>query len=132
MGDPSGQFTEALDLSFDSAAIFGNNRSKRYALLVEAGKVKEAFVEPDNIGLNGRIDSLRRRSLSLTTIQFRPPRRSSPRGLITGKVAAHKTIWNNLSQCIDVMLDNDVEAEHRQLISWRKYEWYTLHVHMYQ
>ncbi|KAJ5976188.1 hypothetical protein N7481_009895 [Penicillium waksmanii] len=52
LGDPSGQFTEALDLSFDSAAIFGNNRSKRYALLVENGKVKEAFVEPDNIGLN--------------------------------------------------------------------------------
>jgi len=43
-----------LDLSFDSSTIFGNNRSKRYALLVENGKVKEAFVEPDNIGLNGR------------------------------------------------------------------------------
>ncbi|KAJ5190374.1 Redoxin [Penicillium cinerascens] len=52
LGDPSGQFTEALDLSFESSAIFGNNRSKRYALLVENGKVKEAFVEPDNIGLN--------------------------------------------------------------------------------
>ena len=53
LGDPSGQFTEALDVSFDSAAIFGNNRSKRYALLVENGKVKDAFVEPDNIGVNG-------------------------------------------------------------------------------
>ncbi|OQD74597.1 hypothetical protein PENDEC_c010G05987 [Penicillium decumbens] len=52
LGDPSGKFTEALDLSFDSSTIFGNNRSKRYALLVENGKVKEAFVEPDNIGLN--------------------------------------------------------------------------------
>ncbi|KAJ5232051.1 hypothetical protein N7468_005007 [Penicillium chermesinum] len=52
LGDPTGQFTEALDLSFDSTAIFGNKRSKRYALLVEDGKVKEAFVEPDNAGLN--------------------------------------------------------------------------------
>ncbi|KAJ5440868.1 Redoxin [Penicillium cf. griseofulvum] len=52
LGDPSGKFTEALDLSFDSSAIFGNNRSKRYVLLVEDGKVKEAFVEPDNTGLN--------------------------------------------------------------------------------
>ena len=54
LGDPTGQFTEALDLSFDSAAVFGNNRSKRYALLVEDGKVKEAFVEPDNTGVNGK------------------------------------------------------------------------------
>jgi 2-Cys peroxiredoxin 5 len=54
LGDPTGKFTEALDLSFDSAAIFGNNRSKRYALLVEDGKVKEAFVEPDNTGVNGK------------------------------------------------------------------------------
>jgi hypothetical protein len=53
LGDPTGKFTEALDLSFDSSAIFGNNRSKRYVLLVEDGKVKEAFVEPDNTGLNG-------------------------------------------------------------------------------
>lgn len=55
LGDPSGKFTEALDLSFDSASIFGNNRSKRYALLVENGKVSEAFVEPDNTGVNGMV-----------------------------------------------------------------------------
>ena len=53
MGDPSGKFSEALDLTFDSASIFGNNRSKRYALVVENGKVKEAYVEPDNAGVNG-------------------------------------------------------------------------------
>ena len=55
LGDPSGKFTEALDLSFDSASIFGNNRSKRYALTVENGKVTEAFVEPDNTGVNGQL-----------------------------------------------------------------------------
>ncbi|KAL8633305.1 hypothetical protein Q9189_001026 [Teloschistes chrysophthalmus] len=52
LGDPDAKFTEALDLSFESAAIFGNNRSKRYALVVEDGKVKEAYVEPDNTGVD--------------------------------------------------------------------------------
>ncbi|KAG8529316.1 uncharacterized protein KY384_005952 [Bacidia gigantensis] len=52
LGDPAGKFTEALDLTFDSAAIFGNNRSKRYALVVEDGKVKSAHVEPDNTGVD--------------------------------------------------------------------------------
>ena len=53
LGDPSGEFTKELDLTFDSAAVFGNDRSKRYALVVEDGKVKEAHVEPDNTGVNG-------------------------------------------------------------------------------
>lgn len=53
MADPAGTFTDALDLGFDSATIFGNQRSKRYALVIEDGKVKEAHVEPDNTGVNG-------------------------------------------------------------------------------
>ncbi|KAA8649791.1 hypothetical protein EYZ11_005381 [Aspergillus tanneri] len=52
LGDPAGKFSEALDVIFDSTSLFGNKRSKRYALVVENGKVKEAFVEPDNTGLN--------------------------------------------------------------------------------
>ncbi|KAF2147257.1 uncharacterized protein K452DRAFT_240586 [Aplosporella prunicola CBS 121167] len=52
IADPAGEFTNALDLSFDGRAIFGNLRSKRYALVVEDGKVKEAHVEPDNTGVN--------------------------------------------------------------------------------
>ncbi|OCK96502.1 AhpC/TSA family protein [Cenococcum geophilum 1.58] len=52
LADPSLDFTNALDLSFDGSAIFGGPRSKRYALVVEDGKVKEAYVEPDNTGLN--------------------------------------------------------------------------------
>ncbi|KAL9069897.1 MAG: hypothetical protein Q9161_005211 [Pseudevernia consocians] len=52
LGDPSGEFTKDLDLSFDSAAVFGQDRSKRYALVVEDGKVKSAHVEPDNTGVN--------------------------------------------------------------------------------
>lgn len=55
LGDPTGKFSEALDVTFDSSSIFGNHRSKRYALLVENGKVKEAFVEPDNTGLDGTV-----------------------------------------------------------------------------
>lgn len=55
LGDPSGKFTEELDLAFDGTAIFGNFRSKRYALLIEDGKVKEAFVEPDNTGISGKV-----------------------------------------------------------------------------
>jgi hypothetical protein len=38
---------------FDAAAIFGGPRSKRYALVIEDGKVKEAHVEPDNTGVDG-------------------------------------------------------------------------------
>jgi 2-Cys peroxiredoxin 5 len=53
LGDPSLAFTKALDLSFDGASIFGGDRSKRYALVIENGAVKEAHVESDNTGLNG-------------------------------------------------------------------------------
>ena len=56
LGDPSGQFTKDLDLSFESASIFGQDRSKRYALVVEDGKVKSVHVEPDNTGVNGKSD----------------------------------------------------------------------------
>ncbi|OTB01966.1 hypothetical protein M426DRAFT_323052 [Hypoxylon sp. CI-4A] len=50
LADPAGEFTKALDLSFDAPAIFGGARAKRYALVVENGKVKSIHVEPDNTG----------------------------------------------------------------------------------
>lgn len=59
LSDPMGKFTEAMDLGFDAATAFGNRRSKRYALLIEDGKVKEVFVEPDNTGVNGKAYELR-------------------------------------------------------------------------
>lgn len=43
-----GEFTKQLDLFFESAAIFGQNRSKRYAIVTEDGKVKTVHEEPDN------------------------------------------------------------------------------------
>ncbi|KAL1595217.1 hypothetical protein SLS60_009905 [Paraconiothyrium brasiliense] len=51
LADPDLRFTKALDLSFDGAAIFGGDRSKRYALVTENGAVKDAHVESDNTGL---------------------------------------------------------------------------------
>ncbi|KAI9772078.1 MAG: hypothetical protein M1840_001366 [Geoglossum simile] len=54
LGDPTGKFTEALGLLFDGTAIFGNARAKRYALVVEDGTVKEAYVEPDNTGVDSK------------------------------------------------------------------------------
>lgn len=53
LADAHAAFTKAADLAFDSTAIFGNERSKRYALVIEDGKVKEVHVEPDNTGVNG-------------------------------------------------------------------------------
>lgn len=42
-------------MTFDATAIFGQPRSKRYALIVENGKVKAVFVEPDNTGVKGEL-----------------------------------------------------------------------------
>ncbi|KAI0381357.1 Redoxin-domain-containing protein [Hypomontagnella monticulosa] len=50
LADPAGEFTKALDLGFDAPPIFGDKRSKRYAIVVENGKVKALHVEPDNTG----------------------------------------------------------------------------------
>ncbi|KAK5116904.1 hypothetical protein LTR62_006625 [Meristemomyces frigidus] len=52
LADPQGAFTRALDLEWDATAAFGQPRSKRYALKIEDGKVKEVFVEPDNTGVD--------------------------------------------------------------------------------
>ncbi|THY15946.1 peroxiredoxin [Aureobasidium pullulans] len=52
LADPDCSFTKALDLDFDATPVLGNHRSKRYALVIEDGKVKEAHVEPDNTGMS--------------------------------------------------------------------------------
>jgi len=48
LADPHGEFTKEMDLFFDSAAVFGQNRSKRYAVTTEDGKVTGVHDEPDN------------------------------------------------------------------------------------
>ena len=45
-------FTKELDLLFDARKAFGNERSKRYALIIEDGKVVKSFVEPDNTSVD--------------------------------------------------------------------------------
>ncbi|ERF71263.1 hypothetical protein EPUS_05315 [Endocarpon pusillum Z07020] len=52
LADPSGAFTRALDTEFDSAKVFGQNRSKRYAITIESGRVKDVYIEPDNTGVS--------------------------------------------------------------------------------
>ncbi|EMG47809.1 PRDX5 Peroxiredoxin-5 [Candida maltosa Xu316] len=52
IADPKGDFTKELDLLFDASKFFGNERSKRYALIVEDGQVVKSFVEPDNTSVN--------------------------------------------------------------------------------
>jgi len=53
VADPALEFTKAVELNFgDAAAIFGGERSKRYAIVTENGKVKEVHVEPDNTGVD--------------------------------------------------------------------------------
>ncbi|KAI5298810.1 hypothetical protein KEM55_002897 [Ascosphaera atra] len=55
LADPSGAFTKTLHSSLlwsGGQAVFGNDRSKRYALLVKDGKIFRDFVEPDNTGLD--------------------------------------------------------------------------------
>lgn len=51
LADPKGEFTKEWGVLFDASKFFGNERSKRYAALVEDGKVTAAFVEPDNVSV---------------------------------------------------------------------------------
>ena len=54
LGDPAGAFTKELDLTLDAAHVFGNSRSKRYALVVEDGKVKSVHVEAEPGSVDGK------------------------------------------------------------------------------
>ncbi|KAM4620068.1 peroxiredoxin-5, mitochondrial [Polymixia lowei] len=54
LADPTGAFTQAVDLLLDSdqiVQVLGNKRSKRYSMLVVDGVVKKINVEPDGTGL---------------------------------------------------------------------------------
>lgn len=51
LADHDGAWTRAADIGFDASKILGNYRSKRFAALIEAGKVKKLFIEPDNTGI---------------------------------------------------------------------------------
>ena len=51
LADPAGAYTKALGLDVD-AAVLGGLRSKRYAMVVDNGKVTHLQVEPDGFGLS--------------------------------------------------------------------------------
>lgn len=40
-------------MNCDLSGVFGGQRSKRYAIIVEDGKAKKIFTEPDNTGVDG-------------------------------------------------------------------------------
>lgn len=51
LADANGEFSKSFDTLFDASQFFGNHRSKRYAALIENGKVSKAFVEKDATGI---------------------------------------------------------------------------------
>jgi peroxiredoxin 5 len=51
LADPRAEFTRALGLEVDAPGL-GGTRSKRYAMVVEDGKVTHLEVEPDGFGLS--------------------------------------------------------------------------------
>jgi 2-Cys peroxiredoxin 5 len=54
IGDATGAFTKAWDVAFDATPLLGNERSKRYAVQVEDGKVTSVAIEPDNTGISSK------------------------------------------------------------------------------
>uniref|UniRef100_A0A8C5QQP2 Peroxiredoxin-5 n=1 Tax=Leptobrachium leishanense TaxID=445787 RepID=A0A8C5QQP2_9ANUR len=54
LADPNGAFSKATGLGIDKAellALFGTQRSKRFAMVIDNGIVKSLNVEPDGTGL---------------------------------------------------------------------------------
>jgi len=51
VADGNGEFTKALGLELDASGFGMGTRSKRYAMIVDDGRVKELLVEPAG-GLN--------------------------------------------------------------------------------
>ncbi len=54
--DPQAEFTKKLGLDVDAPAL-GGTRSKRYAMVVEDGKVTHLELEPDGFGLSCSLSS---------------------------------------------------------------------------
>ncbi|KAI7895394.1 Redoxin [Mucor mucedo] len=52
LADSKGELAKAMDLDFDATGALGNHRFKRFAAILDNGKVTKLFVEPDTTGLN--------------------------------------------------------------------------------
>jgi 2-Cys peroxiredoxin 5 len=51
LADPQAKFVTAMGLNVEAGPVLGNMRSKRFAMLLEDGKVTHLQVEPDGFGL---------------------------------------------------------------------------------
>nr|2XHF_A Chain A, PEROXIREDOXIN 5 [Alvinella pompejana]2XHF_B Chain B, PEROXIREDOXIN 5 [Alvinella pompejana] len=51
LADMHGEFTRALGTELDSSKMLGNNRSRRYAMLIDDNKIRSVSTEPDITGL---------------------------------------------------------------------------------
>ncbi|XP_041467850.1 peroxiredoxin-5, mitochondrial-like isoform X1 [Lytechinus variegatus] len=51
LADLHGEFTKAVDMVLDATPFLGNQRSKRYSLVIKDGKVTAVNEEPDGTGL---------------------------------------------------------------------------------
>ena len=65
LGDPSGEFTRALDAEFEAAPMLGTNRSYRYAIITNNGTVEKVSIEPDNVGVSSKFPNTRDCSLEV-------------------------------------------------------------------
>jgi 2-Cys peroxiredoxin 5 len=52
LADSKGELAKAMDLDFDATGALGNHRFKRFAAIIDDGKISKLFVEPDTTGLN--------------------------------------------------------------------------------
>jgi 2-Cys peroxiredoxin 5 len=52
IADPSADFAQAGELAIDATPFFGGIRGKRYAIIVENGRVVKEISEPDNFGVD--------------------------------------------------------------------------------
>eukprot|EP00457_Paulinella_chromatophora_P016928 gb/GEZN01017847.1/.p1 GENE.gb/GEZN01017847.1/~~gb/GEZN01017847.1/.p1 ORF type:complete len:188 (-),score=46.32 gb/GEZN01017847.1/:109-672(-) len=52
LADPAAAFVKAAGLEVDATKVLGNVRSKRWAMVLDGGKVKQLEVEADGFGLS--------------------------------------------------------------------------------
>lgn len=51
LADHDGSWTKEAETGFDASKILGSVRSKRFAAIIDNGKVSKVFIEPDNTGI---------------------------------------------------------------------------------
>ncbi|KAI9482656.1 MAG: Redoxin [Benjaminiella poitrasii] len=52
LADSKGELAKAMDLSFDASGALGGPRFKRFAAVLDDGKVQRLFIEPDNTSVS--------------------------------------------------------------------------------